>query len=78
MRTHLTKRNAAGGQSFGNWSPASRRPQQERDALDKRRVAVEGLVQERSPAPPEPVAYITGPCLSPVLKIRALPEGSNT
>lgn len=60
-----------------NWSPTSQRPAIEREAFDNRRVAVEGLVHAQSPAPPEPVAYITDPCVSPVWTIEALPQESN-
>ena len=60
-----------------NWSPASPRPAHERETFDNQRVAVEGLVHAQSPAPPEPVAYITGPCISPVWSIEALPVEGN-
>lgn len=59
-----------------NWSPASRRGQSERDQFDNHRVAVEGTIHVECPEPPEPLAYITGPCVSPVLNISLLPEES--
>ncbi len=57
-----------------NWSPASRRDPPERDQFDNRRVAVDGIIHAISPAPPDPLAYITGPCVSSVRRIRLLPE----
>jgi len=60
-----------------NWSAASQRPAAELEQFDNRRVAVEGVVHADSPAPAESVAYITGPCVSPVWTIEALPEEGN-
>jgi hypothetical protein len=49
-----------------SWSPASARPRAERESFDGRRVLVQGTIHAHSPAPKEELAYITGPCVSPV------------
>jgi hypothetical protein len=56
-----------------SWSPAARRSEAERRRFDGQHVAVIGIIHLEPPDPPEPVAYIIGPCMSPVEQI--LPAG---
>ena len=60
-----------------NWSEAAYRSSEERARFDNKRVKVEGIAHAKSPRPPEPIAYIVGPCLSPVLSIHLLPDKDN-
>jgi hypothetical protein len=60
-----------------NWSEAAHRSSEERARFDNKQVEVEGVAHAKSPRPPEPIAYIIGPCLSPVLSIRLLPDKNN-
>lgn len=53
-----------------NWSEAGARGPEELERYDGERVEATGVVHSRSPKPPEPIAYITGPCLSPVEDVR--------
>ena len=57
-----------------SWSAAGIRRQEERISYDGKRVEVVGVVHSQTPKPPEPAAYVTGPCVSPVEDIRRAPE----
>lgn len=57
-----------------SWSPAGERPEWERRAHDRRRVVVTGVVHEHSPKPAQPIAYVTGPCISPVESVELDPS----
>jgi hypothetical protein len=59
-----------------NWSDAARRSPEERSQFDRKRVIAEGVAHRRAPRPPQPIAYVIGPCLSPVLCIRLALEES--
>jgi hypothetical protein len=52
------------------WSKAAIRGPEEHARHDGRRVEVLGTIHARSPAPAEPMAYITNPTLSPVESLR--------
>ncbi|MFP2934221.1 hypothetical protein ACLESO_55695 [Pyxidicoccus sp. 3LG] len=52
------------------WSDAAIRGAEERERYDGQRVEITGVVHAQSPAPPEPMAYVTGPAVSPVEAIR--------
>jgi hypothetical protein len=51
------------------WSKAAIRTPEEHARHDGKRVEVLGTIHARSPAPAEPMAYITNPTLSPVESI---------
>jgi hypothetical protein len=51
------------------WSARAIRPEDERRSLDGRRVVATGLLHARAPSPPEPVAALIDPCLSPVHRV---------
>jgi hypothetical protein len=48
------------------WSAAAIRSPEERARYGGRRVEVTGTIHPQAPPPAEPVAYVMGPCLSPV------------
>jgi hypothetical protein len=48
------------------WSAASIRGPEERARYGGKRVEVTGTIHHQAPPPPEPIAYVMGPCLSPV------------
>lgn len=52
-----------------SWSKAAIRSHEEREQYDGSRVEITGVIHARSPAPPEMMAYVTGPALSPVERI---------
>ena len=54
-----------------NWAPAALRSAGERTRFAGRRVEAVGLLWASSPEPPEPIAYKTAPCLSPVESVVA-------
>lgn len=58
-----------------NWSQVSQRSVEEIREFDGQEVEVEGVIHAHSPRPVQPVAFIVGPCLSPVLSIRRHPVG---
>ena len=49
-----------------SWSPASVRSLQERERCDGRVVDVAGVVHIEAPEPVVDIAYVVGPCISPV------------
>jgi hypothetical protein len=53
-----------------SWSPKGIRNQEERARYDGKHVEAVGVVYAAAPKPVKPVAYITGPCLSPVEEVR--------
>ncbi len=53
-----------------SWSVAATRSPEEHARYDAKRVQVIGVVQSEAPKPAEPMAYVTGPCMSPVEDIR--------
>jgi hypothetical protein len=53
-----------------SWSPDAIRTPEEHARYEAKRVQVTGVVHSEAPKPAEPLAYITGPCLSPVEEIR--------
>jgi hypothetical protein len=57
-----------------NWSEAARRSREERSRFDARQVEVDGVAHAKSPRPPQPIAYVIGPCLSPVFSVRTTEE----
>lgn len=48
------------------WSEEAIRPIDERQALAGHLVEAIGTVRARTPEPPEPVAFVTGPCLQSI------------
>ncbi len=60
-----------------SWSPTAVRSPEELARHDGKSVEVIGVVQREMPPPDEPVAYVIGPCVSPVETIRlSAPEVS--
>lgn len=57
-----------------NWSDSARRDSDELSRFDNHQVEVEGVAHLKSPPPPQPIAYIIGPCLSPVFSLRLLSD----
>lgn len=53
-----------------SWSKAAIRSPEEREQYDGRRVELTGVIHARSPAPPEMMAYVTGPVLSPIERVQ--------
>jgi hypothetical protein len=51
------------------WADDAIRSEAERERFEGWRVRVVGTVHEEPPDPPEPVAYIVAPCVSPVERI---------
>lgn len=58
-------------------SPAVIRSAEERARYDGKRVEVTGVVHSQAPEPSQPVAYIMGPCVSPVEGIRPAAKESS-
>jgi len=56
-----------------SWSAAAIRNSEEVARYEGKLVEVIGVVHGEAPEPPEPVAYITNPCISPVETIRLSP-----
>jgi len=54
-----------------SWSQAAIRSAEERRQFDGKRVEVIGTIHLQTPLPPEDVAYIVGPCVSPVELVQA-------
>ncbi len=54
------------------WSEAALRPADEIERCDGSTVIVRGTLHARAPEPPEPVAAITSPCISPVEAVELL------
>ena len=52
-----------------SWSEVALRSSEERSQFEGRRVVVTGVVWAEMPEPPEPLAHVLGPCVSPVEKI---------
>jgi hypothetical protein len=59
-----------------SWSPAGARSEAELATHAGRRVVVTGVVHERSPAPAQSIAFIIGPCISPVESIELYPSAN--
>jgi hypothetical protein len=57
-----------------NWSEKARRSESERAQFEGVDVVAEGVAHVQSPKPPEEIAYVLGPCLSPVHFVRAARE----
>jgi hypothetical protein len=58
-----------------NWSAAAIRNSEEVARYEGKLVEVIGVIHSEAPEPPEPVAYVTDPCISPVEAIRLSPRG---
>lgn len=54
-----------------SWSDAALRPAEERQRFDGKPVVVVGTLHATPPPPPEPVAALDMPCLSPVQRVDA-------
>jgi hypothetical protein len=54
------------------WSEEAIRPLDERQALAGRLVEAIGTVHARTPEPPDPVAFTTGPCVGSIERIEAV------
>jgi hypothetical protein len=52
-----------------SWSPAARRIPSERTRFEGQQVEVIGTLHLKPPEPPEPIAYVIAPCISPVEQI---------
>lgn len=57
-----------------SWSTAAIRSVAERSQFDGKRVEVIGTIHLRAPEPPEEIAYILGPCVSPVEVVQEVRE----
>lgn len=58
------------------WSSAAIRTSEEHTRYEEQRVQVIGVVHHEAPKPVELVAYVTGPCVSPVEEISPAVQGS--
>ena len=58
-----------------SWAPEGRRTTEEIRRFENQLVEVEGIAHAKSPKPPQDIAYIVGPCVSPVVAIRLAQPG---
>jgi hypothetical protein len=54
------------------WADAALRPAEEIERCEGRQVRARGVLHARAPEPPEPVATIVSPCVTPVEAVEVL------
>lgn len=57
-----------------SWSEASLRSEEEIRRFDGEAVVARGVVHAEAPAPPDPAAYVLGPCITAIEDIRLASE----